>query len=168
MNKQIIIMAIFAITVLISGVLIFFNNSNQNNFDENNENNNFYNSGINLTFENINSKFDEIKPLTHGVCEYDFGNGIYLEAQCNILVVRSPFLDFGEGRVNEDIYKKEVNNLIDKIKKHNTRIIGTINTLSTIIIELQNDKNIAVIKEDFGKSDYFEVSYNSVVLPESD
>jgi len=161
MSKKIILIVLFTIIFLISGVLIFFNNSNQNNFDENE--NNFYSSGINLTFENRNSKFDDVEPLKkYDICEYDFGDGFYFEAQCNILVVNMLGWDFGEG-VNQDIFKKEFNNLIDKIKKYDARIIGTINGINVINIELQNDKNIDVIKKDFSESDYVNVLYDMVV-----
>ena len=100
-----------------------------------------------------------------GYCEYE-----EIKAQCNILIISSAisssFGNFGVGNENsyhEEEFKTEFNNLIQKLKNNNIRIVYTIPEINEIIIELQNDKNIAVIKEDLSKSDYFDAFYNVAV-----
>jgi hypothetical protein len=126
---------------------------------QNENNSNFFETGIKLTFENKSDEFKKVEPVSFKICDYD-GGGYAIEAQCNVLAIQSIVLNFGKGEgINESQYKKEFTDIIDKIKKYNARIIQTDSTLSMIVVELKDDKNIEAIKRDL-MSPYFRVSYN--------
>ena len=122
----------------------------------------FYKTGIALTFENRGNEFKPIKPIRGSdICKYE------VQAQCNVLTILAspgPYIGgFGVGNedsYDEEIYKAEFNNFIQKFRKKDIRIIETIPQLNKIIVELKDDKNISsIIKEDFRNSENFHIWY---------